>query len=122
MANVNSAEQLAALAWLIAGAYQFTALPELSYLSWQALAYFTVGTLGAAVLFGRADSLMTRGVAKVMVRFPLSSDPEIETKRLRVVGWLLVPLLFMIVTLAGATVAAGLPELFFLVGGFLLAP
>jgi hypothetical protein len=95
----------ATMAWLIAGAAEYAVRPELSFPSWQAFAYFGIGTPMAALVFGCMAYLTTRGLAKIIARFPLSSDPEVEAERLVWVGVLLAVMLFALFFLVGSCVA-----------------
>jgi|GEM_PF-4571314 hypothetical protein len=79
----------AAFAWLVAGVYQFARTPELSFVSWHAVAFFTLGTATAGAVFCWLDYLCTRALAKLIAEHPLSSSPDVEAQRLRALGRLL---------------------------------
>jgi hypothetical protein len=56
----------AAGVWLVSGIFLFGANATASFLSWQAAAYFIVGLLIAAVLFGFIFHLFERRVANAL--------------------------------------------------------
>ena len=99
----------AALAWLLAGVYQFETVPELSFASWNALAFFSLGTATAGAVFSWLDYVSTEAVVKVITEYLLSSYPEIGSRRLRLVGQLLAllpPILAFILGISGAQLLA----------------
>ena len=89
-AQMGAAALLATYVWVGAGIYHFAAFPGLSFASWQAVLYFTAGTIMAAAVFSLTDNLLTKALVKVITHFPLSRDAEIEAWRVRRVGWLVV--------------------------------
>lgn len=59
--------KFATMAWLASGLYLFYAHKGAHFLSWQAAAYFIVGTFIAAVVFGWLSYALQRGMAKAMM-------------------------------------------------------
>ena len=65
----QKAGQFATYAWLLIGVYLFYRHPEARFLSWQAAAYFVVGTFVAAVVFGWLVYGLQRLTAKYALFF-----------------------------------------------------
>lgn len=63
----ESSGKFATMAWIASGLYLFYVDKAAHFLSWQAAAYFIVGTFAAAVVFGWLAYALQRGTAKAMM-------------------------------------------------------
>ncbi len=78
----------ATFAWIGSGIYLFATTEGVRFLSWQAAAFFLVGTFVAALVFGIAGYVVQRGLAKAIMGVFPSPSTGVATVAV-VLGWLL---------------------------------